>query len=562
MAILRGEHGYEKSASRLRAESPYVRELENIRANMKSKFFFPGHCGGEHAPPSLAESLQGLELDLPELDGLGNVHDFSLDSDDALSTALKAAAAFYGAARTWFLVNGSTSGILIAALTLKEMHTLRLERDGNGSKKSVFIVSRDAHKSVFDALELSQSEALVLPCDIDVHYGTSRGPDLAFGGIKETIEGFREEYGDSADIAGIIITRPTYQGLALRGERFKMVVRECQEAGVPVVVDEAHGSHWRLLPEEEGYNDALSCGADLVVQSSHKTLGALSQAGMLHLGKEAFSCVEGEGEGASAVHHFYSVLTTTSPNSLFLASLDAARSRVASNGHALVTRTSRAVRALKMAVTSSYEVNRQSGSRGVTFLEGDDDYVVDPLRLTVHFPRYPSSAVIVDEWLCEQRGIWCELNLPRCIVYCVPLGSQEEYLTGLQDGLCEVMDRVKLPPLYTVNGEATDTHVGSGQCQGQGQGQGLGREGGAVYISAVRRGRKATNVRLEQILGKISAESVTPYPPGIPVLLHGEQICYHHLEKLRELQKQESDGVWGGSILSSDPSLLRLSVYE
>ena len=183
---------------------------------------------------------------------------------------------------------------------------------------------------------------------------------------------------------------------------------------------------------------------------------------------------------------------------------------------------------------------------------------MDPLRLTVHFPHYPSSAVTIDEWLCEQRGIWCELNLPRCIVYCVPLGSQEEYLTGLQDGLCEVMDRVELSAISrsTMNEEATDTRVGSGQGLGQ------GREGGAVYIPAVKRGRKATNVGLEQTLGKVCAESVTPYPPGIPVLLHGEQISSHHLEKLRELQKQESDAVWGGSILSSDPSLLRLSVYE
>lgn len=534
---------------RLQADSPYIRELEALSTGIKSKFFFPGHNGGIHAPSGLSDAIhdRALQLDLPELDGLGNVHDFSLASDDALSRALKAAASLYEAARTWFLVNGSTSGILIAALVLKELHTQRLEIEGKCGKKSVIIISRDAHKAVFDALELSQSEALVLPCDIDDCYGISRGPDLALGRITKIIHDFRRDNGDKADIAGIIITRPTYQGLGLRGEDFKVAVGECHEAGVPVVVDEAHGSHWHFLPKDEGYGDALSCGADLVIQSSHKTLGALSQAGMLHLSETAFSCGDGGGESSAAeevVHHFYSMLTTTSPNSLLLASLDAARTRAEREGPSLVAATATAVRDLKESVTSC------CGSGNVSFLDSTDSHVVDPLRLSVHFPRYPSSAMAIDEWLCEQRGLWCELNLPRCIVYCVPMGATETHLLSLREGLCGVLERVQLPALET--GTRDERQASSSRSD---FGEGL------LYMPAIRR-KNAVSVPTEEAEGMVSAENVVPYPPGIPILLRGEKISAGHMDKLRELRKMVRDKAWGGSVLSADQFLVSLSVYE
>lgn len=152
----------------------------------------------------------------------------------------------------------------------------------NKSTETVFIVSRDCHKSVFDGLSLSKSDAILLPIDVDPIFQVSCGVDDALTTIQLALQ----RYPGSA-IAGLILTRPTYQGLIMPADRLRAICELCHSQGIPVIIDEAHGSHLTLLESEDKADcriaGALHCGADMVVQSAHKTLNSLTQTAMLHL---------------------------------------------------------------------------------------------------------------------------------------------------------------------------------------------------------------------------------------------------------------------------------------
>ena len=191
-------------------------------------------------------------------------------------------------------------------------------------------------------------DAVLLPCEYDSDFGVSLGVKTSH--FVEALEKYR------GNICGILITRPSYHGIAMDTTSFKSLIEISHAYGVPVIVDEAHGAHLRLLPRDisADLQDAMACGADVSIQSSHKTLTALSQTAMLHVGREAFACVyrnfskngdisakvdiqksQPNNRRAKTVYRTfqdcYSTFTSTSPNAILLASLDSTRAQVAKN---------------------------------------------------------------------------------------------------------------------------------------------------------------------------------------------------------------------------------------
>ena len=148
--------------------APLVSALARATKDIKHRFFFPGHNGGQGAPELLKRLVDGgglLHYDLPELDGLDNIH----SPEGPLMDSLAAAAQLYGAKRTWYLLNGSTGGILCAVLAVVRLHEARA-RLGSGSpaaKSPVMLIGRDSHKAVYDALSLANCDAALLPCNVD-----------------------------------------------------------------------------------------------------------------------------------------------------------------------------------------------------------------------------------------------------------------------------------------------------------------------------------------------------------------------------------------------------------
>jgi len=369
--------------------APVVAALQSVARSIGDRYFFPGHCGGRHAPPALTALYgQGLfEYDLPELDGLDNVH----CPEGPLLSALQLAAQLYGAKRSWFLVNGSTSGVLSALLACARLH--RERRGGRG----VVVMGRDSHKSALDGAALAGCDVVLMPCVCDAAFGVPLGVEVA------SVRAALDAHGD--EVCGVLLTRPSYQGVLSNAAALREVAQLCHARGVPLVVDEAHGSHLRFLGRPD-IVDALGCGADVVVQSTHKTLTALSQAAMMHLSSDAFGFLPADERAGAAevLHECFSALTTTSPNAVLLASLDATRAQMASpQGRAMVQAAAAAADDIRAALRGepAGSVHLLDDAASVRPTAGPA-WLVDPMRLTVaHRGR---SALAVDDKMCEERA--------------------------------------------------------------------------------------------------------------------------------------------------------------
>ena len=161
------------SAACSKPAAPFVAALTKVALDIKYRFFFPGHNGGSGAPTQLKQLVNDgglLRCDLPELDGLDNIH----SPEGPLLESLTAAAELFGAKRSWYLLNGSTGGILCAVLAIVRLHEARAGINGGaassgsaGDQGPVMLIGRDSHKAVFDALSLANCDAALLPCHID-----------------------------------------------------------------------------------------------------------------------------------------------------------------------------------------------------------------------------------------------------------------------------------------------------------------------------------------------------------------------------------------------------------
>ena len=171
-------------------ENPIIGAIVKVTKDINSRYFFPGHDGGLYAPQAML-NLYGrnvFHFDLPELDGLDNIH----SPEGPLLQALALASKLFGARRTWFLVNGSTSGILAAILTCVALHRKL------SSKSSVFLIGRDSHKAVFDALTLANCDAALLPCVTDEEFSLPLGVEF------DTVLAALDTYGQQVNLLSIL----------------------------------------------------------------------------------------------------------------------------------------------------------------------------------------------------------------------------------------------------------------------------------------------------------------------------------------------------------------------
>ena len=267
---------------RLQSETPYLDALREFARREPGRFHVPGHKGGAAADPQLVSAFgaRALSLDIPALtEGID-----AGPEPTPFQVAQELAAEAWGAARSWFLINGASQGNHAACLSLVQ---------GGGS----VVVQRNVHSSTIDGLIVSGLRPTFVAPELD--------PDLGIAHCL-TPAALDDALARTPAAAGALVVSPTYFGAVadVRGLADVAHVR-----GVPLVVDESWGAHLafsRALPDH-----ALACGADLVVSSTHKVIGSLTQSAMLHLGR-------GEMLDEHVVDRAVTLLESTSPNSLLL----------------------------------------------------------------------------------------------------------------------------------------------------------------------------------------------------------------------------------------------------
>ena len=477
-------------------ETPYLDALCAYAARSPARLHVPGHKGGEGAAPRLIEAIgaQALAMDIPAL-----THGIDVGVDPTpFEQAQRLAAQAWGAKRAWFLINGASQGNIATGLALAH-------------RGQSVVVQRNAHSSAIDALVLSGMRPTFVAPEIDPELGIAHciTPQALQRALEETPEA----------VAAWIIS-PTYFGAAADVHGLAQVAHA---RGVPLVVDEAWGAHMAFheaLPEH-----ALSAGADLVISSTHKIVGSLTQSAMLHLG-------HGEGEliGADTVDRAVTLTESTSPNSLLLGSLDAARSMAAVHGRELLEHTIATVARAREQIREipGLEVldERLTGRPGV--------FAYDPLRLAVDVRGVAASGYQLAPLLREIGDINLELYGQNVLVAVFGMGERAlEEAQRLADALREAVARVGLEP------EGASLSFAAAPPWGE-----LAMTPREAYLGAQE------VVAADDAVGRIAAESLATYPPGIPNVLPGERLSAETLAFVRSTLAQ------GGSVRGASDRLL------
>lgn len=437
-----------------------------------ARLHVPGHRLGAALPEALTgrEGRALYEFDLTELPGLDDLH----RPAGAIAEAEGLAARAFGAWRTFFLVNGSTAGI----------HALMT---AVGGKK--VLAPRDAHRSVIGGLVLSGAEPVYVWPGIVPGFGIAAGFDTAR---------YAEALAEHPDTAAVLVLYPNYYGVAgdLAG-----LARLCRSVGKPLLVDEAHGAHLRFHPELPA--DAMTAGADASVQSTHKFGGSLTQSSMLHLAGPDYE---------KAVAGALSLLQTTSPSYVLMASLDLARRQMALVGEKLLKR------ALDLA---RYVRGRLEKIKGIAVLAKSDlpcEQSLDNSKLVISVRDLGLTGYQAAEILSKRHRVFVEMADNYNLVVCVTIGATREDCDSL---VLALKDLARSKRAGGKEGRLPELPAAARQVM-------LPR---AAWFAA------AEQVPLEEAEGRVSAETAAVHPPGIPVLTPGEEITGDVLDYLRDVRR-------------------------
>lgn len=472
--------------------APLFEALKRHVAREYAGFHFPAHSGGRGLR-GLGQVGDLLRLDLTELPGLDDLH----APAGPIARAQELAAALYGADQTFFLVNGSTAGI----------QALLLAATAPGEK---VLLPRNVHRSVIGGLVLSGADPVYVPSPFNHDFGLHLPPRAV---------DVQAAFSVNPELRAVLWTHPDYYGLAALGPEVAVAVRE---AGLPLLVDEAHGAHLPFHSDMPA--PALRLGAVAVVQSMHKMGGALTQASLLHL--------RGGAPAPERVRRALALLQTSSPSYLLMASLDLARRQLALAGPRLLERAMELAYRLRrgLAVLNGLEVlGAEAGTADPTKV------VVSTLGLGLN--GYRAAALL-------QREYRIQVEMAGCghVLLVVGLGTRAPDIARVLRAFRDLAQK----------------HRGEGWSAAEPAIKLLAA--GAPLPEKVMTPRESwlqpsRAVPLVRAAGLVAAETVCLSPPGVPVVFPGEMLTPEVLEYTGALK------ALGLPVQAADPKLTVIRVH-
>jgi lysine decarboxylase len=446
------------------AQTPYADALAAHAGSAPACFNVPSHKAGLRAGARLRGWLgaRALALDVPPL--IPGIDDGGRPTP--FQRAQDLAAEAWGAERTWFTVNGASNAVHAACMVTAQ-------------RPGAVLMQRNVHGSAVDGVILAGLEPHFVTPAVD--------PAL---GIPHCVEpaALERALAEIPGVATVFLISPTYHGSCAD---LPALAEIAHAADAALVVDEAWGSHLRF---HEAYpTDALSAGADLVISSTHKLGGSLTQSAMLHLGHASRFA-------PAVVERAVTMLESTSPSALLSGSLDLARHELVHDGRALLERTLAARGAIDAGARALRGIDvldeRSVGRHGVSAL--------DPLRLCLDVRATGRSGYGLKAGLAR-RGVFVEMAGEGFLLAILAPGDTDEDCARLFSAL-----RSELPSTAVPVRE-------------------LDPAGGAPLAERVLAPRAAhfarqVRVPLESSAGSIAAETLAVYPPGMPNVILGERL--------------------------------------
>ena len=452
---------------------PFVEALESYKKQHFVPFHTPGHKIGVEAPQLLKDWMgPALPYDLGVMYALDDLH----EPERELKEAQELTAELYGADCCWFSINGTTA--LIEAMIM-----------GTVGPDDTIIIPREAHRSVISGLVLSGAKPVYMDCQFDDRWGIPLGVSVE-DAIK-TMDAHPEA-------KAILLVYPNYYGV---GVDIVKIVKEAHKRGMIVLVDEAHGPH---LPFSENLPvEAIAAGADLVAQSTHKSVGSLTQTSWL-LG-------QGDKINQRRITQMHQMLQSTSPNYIFLASLDMARHQLATEGKALISRT------VELSLYLRHELNKISGITTMEYIDIQERVVnYDCTKVLIDAKALVLTGIEFERMLREYR-IEVELVQAHHVLVLITIGDTKESVTSLIQAVQTISDTI-LHTSKVANSNVVE-HA-----------ENLSKDSSLLPKPIVRvTPRNAMYANREQVplrdaLHRIAGETIAYYPPGIPCVAVGEEI--------------------------------------
>ncbi|HJC04821.1 MAG TPA: aminotransferase class V-fold PLP-dependent enzyme [Candidatus Enterocloster excrementipullorum] len=472
----------------MREEELLINRLKAYKDSRIYPFHMPGHKRLQLGGIKGETARSGMDfpnpffVDITEVEGFDNLH----HAQGILKQSMEWAARVYGADRTWYLINGSTCGILasVCGCTRPGGHIL---------------MSRNCHKAAYHAAYINHLRtSYVYPQDLP-------GLGIQGGILPEDVEKALEEH---RDIQAVFIVSPTYDGVVSDVSKIADIVHR---KGIPLIVDEAHGAHFRFgkwFPDS-----ALDMGADAVIQSVHKTLPSLTQTALLH--------IKGNYVNSRNIERYLSIFQSSSPSYVFMASIE--------NSIFVMDRMQRERDSVQM---KEYEAHLMDLRRRLASMKNlrlvDRDIVgmggvwdLDVSKIVVSTRGTALSGADLSSILREKYHLEMEMCGADYVTAITTVFDSPEGLQRLGDSLEEIDADITGMPGSREDGPAVYGMRAQARCSLR-----------EAMDSPCR------PVRLKESEGQISAEFVYLYPPGIPILAPGENIARNILDVIEEYIKK------------------------
>ncbi|MGL4607671.1 MAG: aminotransferase class I/II-fold pyridoxal phosphate-dependent enzyme [Eubacteriaceae bacterium] len=442
------------------------KQIEALHLKNKQAFHMPGH-----KRKKVWNDL--FSYDITEIPGGDNLH----DPQGVIKEVQEKISEIYGSKASGLLVNGTTTGIQSAIL-------------GSCCPGEKLIVPTNCHRSVYGALALGRVHGLFITPEIHPIYGF---------GEKVTLEKVEEAIKKNPEVKGMIITNPTYYGSI---SDLKKIGDFLHQENKFLIVDEAHGAHLRF--SEKLPLDAIAAGGDVVIQSTHKILGSMTQSSLIHF--------QGNRVNQERIRHFLSILQSSSPSYPLMISIEEAVDEASLKGKSVFE-----------AIIKNHEdyCKYQNPQDPIT--------LYDPGNLSYDRSKWlfitnGISGTAVEKRLLENHGIQCELSGANHVLGMTGIGTTPEDLEELIKGI-----------------EAINLEVRSWDKEKK-QGCGIITPTEICLDIPLWEGmyyEKKEWVSLEAAVGRIVGDFIIPYPPGIPILLPGSRMTEETMKNIKGLLEKE-----------------------
>ena len=439
--------------------------------------YYPFHMPGHKRNPDTVNTDLPFDRDITEIEGFDNLH----HPEGILKKALETAASVYDTKECYYSVNGSTAALLAAV-------SATVPRNGQ------ILVARNCHKAVYHALYLRNLIPTYVYPQMDPKWWIN-------GGISS--DKVERALAENPEIKAVLLTSPTYDGVVSDIEKIAEIVHRYE---IPLIVDEAHGAHFHF----SNYfpTSAAELGADLVIQSFHKTLPSMTQTAVLH------NC--SDRVDSRLIRRFMGIYQSSSPSYILMASMDACMEKMSSDGNEMFREFTKILEKARRRLSECKYIRLVSPEIGTA---GVFDYDRSKLLFSTRYASMTGSELA--QILLEKYHIQVEMETEHYVLALAAVGDSGEGF----ERLCQAIEEIDQEEAQKKKEKRETEEPKAGRTAYTSLSQ---------FMSITEAMESKSEIRkLEESVGRISAEFGYLYPPGIPLIVPGEQITGQFIRNMR-----------------------------